>query len=58
MPSLGAAARGFLLAFVMLACAGRLAAQQATTTGDQSPAVVGNAIINYGLTPEQLKQAT
>jgi hypothetical protein len=47
MSSLDATARGFLPVLVMLVCASPLAAQQATTTGNQSPAVVGNATINY-----------
>jgi tetratricopeptide (TPR) repeat protein len=47
MSSLSAAARGFGLAFVMLTHAGPLVAQQATTTGNQSPAIIGNPVINY-----------
>jgi hypothetical protein len=57
MPLLRARAHWFVPVFVMLTCAGPLAAQQATTTGNQSPAVVGNATINYNnMTPEQIRQ--
>jgi hypothetical protein len=37
-----------------------LSAQQAQTSGDQSPAIVakGNAVVNYGLTPEQVQELT
>jgi tetratricopeptide (TPR) repeat protein len=57
MPSLGATTRGLVPVFVTLLCAGPLAAQQATTSGNQSPAVVGNATINYNnMTPEQIRQ--
>jgi hypothetical protein len=40
---------------LQLAYAGPLAAQQATTTGNQSPAINagGNVTINFGLTKEQ-----
>jgi tetratricopeptide (TPR) repeat protein len=56
MSSLGATARRFMSVFIMLTCAGPLAAQQATATGNQSPAVNagGNVTINYaGMTPDE-----
>jgi tetratricopeptide (TPR) repeat protein len=56
MSSLGATARRFMSIFIMLTCAGPLAAQQATATGNQSPALNagGNLTINYaGMTPDE-----
>ncbi|MFL5281416.1 MAG: hypothetical protein ACJ8AW_10570, partial [Rhodopila sp.] len=56
MSSLGATARRFMSIFIMLTCAGPLAAQQATATGNQGPAVNagGNVTINYaGMTPDE-----
>jgi len=58
MSSLGATARTFVSVFVLLAYAGPLAAQQATTTGNQSPAINagGNVTINFGLSQEQFQE--
>ena len=58
MSSLGATARTFVSVFVLLAYAGPLAAQQATTTGNESPAINagGNVTINFGLTKEQFEE--
>src|SRR3954471_1644308 len=56
MSSLGATVRRFMSIFIMLTCAGPLAAQQATATGNQGPAVNagGNVTINYaGMTPDE-----
>ncbi|MFL5281649.1 MAG: hypothetical protein ACJ8AW_11820 [Rhodopila sp.] len=56
MSSLGATARRFMSIFVMLTYAGPLAAQQATATGNQSPALDagGSVTINYAdMTPDE-----
>src|ERR1700693_5492085 len=54
--------RGIILPVLLVALIGAnfLSAQQAETHGDQSPALIagGNAIVTYGLTPEQVQELT
>jgi hypothetical protein len=54
--------RGIILPVLLTAFLGAnsLSAQQAETSGDQSPALIAgrDAIVNYGLSPEQVQELT